>query len=1180
MASVAPRHTLGNEHLLDETARPSQACKMSDDLELQRIFVSASLPEDHPDALQIPNRKPGLDATIVRSPSFTKKLRRQLSRKSFASSKPFARALKAEGKIEHGGLRNAIAYDEGCGQNHVLETVDSNTFDPDAHSLRLDDSCFYALGVDGAVDSDDPSVYENNTGAACLGSDGDHDDSAFQELELAPSHSNPDLKVIPTITMAGLPSCKTMATSNVDEEPGSPESDLPEIGSAWRFSLPDWLCPIPSLASDLSPANEYLNMTYDPLQRANTTEETLQNCAMERVAGTPDEIIGPPSKATALGVLKSTDVTYERSDSVHLHNMQISQHLRSQSQLSSATSTNDSSKPWNQRLLGHISLNSVVCSATGSGHQRNMPSIDSASPPDCAARPIIADASSSIYSRSQSMHDDQQLFLYDISFNSLHNDSHVVDPPLERESDTNSPLQDFAISSTACDNLPVVGEKAYTVGSTSRSEFAGSYEDSHDSSAPACSLSRSSSSGSLGKLSKFKEDLRTSLETKATKKRRSLLHLLFPKLTREKLRSLSTPLLPTTIPFSALYDGPSDEPSLLEPPRDTTRDHVNRSVSFEQLNVEPPQSSASGSMLTSPGLSPNTQSLADYERHLSMSGDDRRRKSVVSVESSKVVQEDDHNRSVTRKLNRAAPLLGGGRKGADNILMEKALRQHQLEKAALVRANRKISDASSNPVQAPLFNISFGSSTASTLGGRSAALDDLDPLDAGSNTTARRSQSMQHLRSPAMSHTPSRPFAATNIMSRHTVNTQSHVSSRGRHRSAGHLASWSRFPSHTRSQRCGSAGQEDNVVHRDFAYATGQEDRNSTTAKSTTPASSYGRISKPALLKKRNWIVRSRSLTFDTVFRYYSNLFTSSAARNRRSSIAIGGRLEHPELEVLPPIFPAHPYGLPPHVNSSGRVTQFVDHLKEEGHHLKEEGQHLKEEIKQDAHDLLAYPRSYLHHSQLQKDAGPLENELNKSRTDSSGDGRGTASSCSSPVAPSFHFENSSGELPGNFDGAVDSLSESDEGMQRVLGARKLSQMYQAFVHLPNSLEEDREAEEQYQQEIVTGSSALSHHLLASDTLSKASTEKRTASDTLAVPISACRPGDKGIIVRRFPSVTVMDDRKGHWRSISLISAKSGISLRNSTNDLLDRIKESETIEREKLMRVAENLGVEIGLAI
>ena len=57
--------------------------------------------------------------------------------------------------------------------------------------------------------------------------------------------------------------------------------------------------------------------------------------------------------------------------------------------------------------------------------------------------------------------------------------------------------------------------------------------------------------------------------------------------------------------------------------------------------------------------------------------------------------------------------------------------------------------------------------------------------------------------------------------------------------------------------------------------------------------------------------------------------------------------------------------------------------------------------------------------------------------------------------------------------------------------------------------------------------------------------------------------------VRRFPSVTVVDDRKGHGRSVSLISVKVGLDgvMRSSTNDLIDLIEARERQEREKLLR-------------
>ena len=52
------------------------------------IFAAAALPEDHPHALQfknMPEKKPELDATIVRSPGFTDKIKMQWRKKSVKS---------------------------------------------------------------------------------------------------------------------------------------------------------------------------------------------------------------------------------------------------------------------------------------------------------------------------------------------------------------------------------------------------------------------------------------------------------------------------------------------------------------------------------------------------------------------------------------------------------------------------------------------------------------------------------------------------------------------------------------------------------------------------------------------------------------------------------------------------------------------------------------------------------------------------------------------------------------------------------------------------------------------------------------------------------------------------------------------------------------------------------------
>ena len=49
------------------------------------IFAAAALPEDHPDALNLPHRKPETDSSIVRSPGIASKIKMQFRRKSMKS---------------------------------------------------------------------------------------------------------------------------------------------------------------------------------------------------------------------------------------------------------------------------------------------------------------------------------------------------------------------------------------------------------------------------------------------------------------------------------------------------------------------------------------------------------------------------------------------------------------------------------------------------------------------------------------------------------------------------------------------------------------------------------------------------------------------------------------------------------------------------------------------------------------------------------------------------------------------------------------------------------------------------------------------------------------------------------------------------------------------------------------
>lgn len=96
--------------------------------------------------------------------------------------------------------------------------------------------------------------------------------------------------------------------------------------------------------------------------------------------------------------------------------------------------------------------------------------------------------------------------------------------------------------------------------------------------------------------------------------------------------------------------------------------------------------------------------------------------------------------------------------------------------------------------------------------------------------------------------------------------------------------SWTRYPSHTCVERNEAATERDNIIARDFAV---------------------GPTSQPSMSKKK-----SRSMTFGKKFRHkFTTFYTTRRSDLRRynaghrSSIAFGGRLEYPELEIPPRTF-------------------------------------------------------------------------------------------------------------------------------------------------------------------------------------------------------------------------------------------------------------------------------------
>lgn len=150
------------------------------------------------------------------------------------------------------------------------------------------------------------------------------------------------------------------------------------------------------------------------------------------------------------------------------------------------------------------------------------------------------------------------------------------------------------------------------------------------------------------------------------------------------------------------------------------------------------------------------------------------------------------------------------------------------------------------------------------------------------------------------------------------------------------VGAWGRYPSHTRDERVGSAGKADSVQPRDFAleaavdFASSKDDDDMigpTQRRPSTPLLPGEKKKKKRIDRGR--IVRSSSMTLGrALMKNYGKMFKSQSTefrrhgRGHRSSIASGGILEHPELELLPQVWAgelpeSEDTGLPGHLDES-----------------------------------------------------------------------------------------------------------------------------------------------------------------------------------------------------------------------------------------------------------------------
>ncbi|KAF2223382.1 hypothetical protein BDZ85DRAFT_108535 [Elsinoe ampelina] len=134
-----------------------------DRMELNRIFVGASLPEDHPHAIPLSNRRPILFTKIIRSPSFSRKLKRQLSRTSLITSKSLVSLRSHPVKLLH---RRSRMKSKAYLVENVMDknAVSPNEYDSDARSVRINSTRFNTDARQRVVTPVNENARQNITG--------------------------------------------------------------------------------------------------------------------------------------------------------------------------------------------------------------------------------------------------------------------------------------------------------------------------------------------------------------------------------------------------------------------------------------------------------------------------------------------------------------------------------------------------------------------------------------------------------------------------------------------------------------------------------------------------------------------------------------------------------------------------------------------------------------------------------------------------------------------------------------------------------------------------------------------------------------------------------------------------------------------------------------------------------
>lgn len=533
--------------------------------------------------------------------------------------------------------------------------------------------------------------------------------------------------------------------------------------------------------------NQHSDQMTEKVKNADISNTTAQSLIENADAGGKEDLTKYMKSKEYPGLRSS-------SASIHLYNMRISQHLRSASIMSSTPSCHSPQRSQHGQARSNISCASKNLPRARYDRQTSSSEFASTKISVAWGHVIRAgpqdqldferqDETSSVYSsRPQSPGDSISEPTTNLSW--------VVNQT-ETTMNTTVDLTDNALAFTQEHSIPIKPRS-----SNGSSESDPSLNCDHPKPSPKshlleppAAISVNSSTSSLRKVSKSKEEFSPSPPSNKGKNRKPALKFLRP---RSDLQSESE---------AWFFDGLADN-------RETPR-----------------------------------------ERRLS--------RSLISLKAEQATLEHNHHD--------ASPMW------------EKALKAYQEERSTMCLSPSEALAARGRPFRKR-------SSSVSRL--RPPTLSNVDPLEMPEPSPGE---------SPTQWESPN-PFAPSSM----DFKTQLHSKSN----SKSSLKAWSRYPSHTRERRTGNTGHEGNVKARDFAFEVNS-------AQIIDPGNDQMRT--PTSKKRRatlSGISKSSSMTFGkNFFKNYTKLFRSQSTEFRRhghghdSSIAMGGLLDYPELEVLPEVW-------------------------------------------------------------------------------------------------------------------------------------------------------------------------------------------------------------------------------------------------------------------------------------